>query len=273
MFQSSPMLAIIELTNKCNKNCWMCGRRKMERDYPKLATQKGEMDFELVKKISDQLADGTVVQLHNNGEPLMYSRLGDAIKLFERQITNIVTNGKWLVRKADEIINNLDNLAVSLFEGDVEADAQFEVLVKFLELKGNKKPFTILKAHGDMKLDRYKELELPITGRYIHDPMGNFGFELHPAIPDVCMCTDFLTRLVINWEGKVSPCANFDPHGIHIIGDVRTEKLEEIWNSSKRLEWLEYHKQGRRDKIPLCSKCEYWGISNVKRFEKISNNK
>ena len=55
--------------------------------------------------------------------------------------------------------------------------------------------------------------------------------------------------------------------------DVSSEKLEEIWNSSKRLEWLEYHKQGRRDKIPLCSKCEYWGISNVKRFEKISNNK
>ena len=268
MLQSSPTLIIVELTNRCNKNCWMCGRRKVEKDYPKIAAKMGEMDIEFVKKISDQLADGIIVQLHNNGEPLVYSRLGDAIKLFNRQITNIITNGKWLVKKADEIIGNLDTLAVSLFEGDVEADDQYDVLVKFLKLKKNKKPFTILKAHGDMDIDRYKGLGLPITGRYIHDPMGNFGYKLQPAIPDVCMCTDFLNRLVINWEGKVSPCANFDPNGIHIIGNARIQKLKEIWNSPRRNKWLEYHIQGRRDKIPLCSKCEYWGVSNAKRFKK-----
>ena len=40
----------IELTNRCNKNCWMCGRRKVERDFSELALNYGDMQFSLVEK-------------------------------------------------------------------------------------------------------------------------------------------------------------------------------------------------------------------------------
>ena len=43
----------LELTSKCNKNCWMCGRRKLEREYPNLVDW-GDMDFELVQTIAEQ---------------------------------------------------------------------------------------------------------------------------------------------------------------------------------------------------------------------------
>lgn len=33
----------IELTSRCNKNCWMCGRRKVDREYPELALNYGDM--------------------------------------------------------------------------------------------------------------------------------------------------------------------------------------------------------------------------------------
>ena len=72
----------------------------------------GDMNFALVEKIASQLPPNIMVQLHNNGEGLLYPRFGDAAKLFNRQTTNIVTNGKLLVEKADEIIDNLDTLAV-----------------------------------------------------------------------------------------------------------------------------------------------------------------
>ena len=39
----------IELTSRCNKNCWMCGRRKVDRE---LALNYGDMDFDLVKHIA-----------------------------------------------------------------------------------------------------------------------------------------------------------------------------------------------------------------------------
>ena len=70
----------------------------------------------MVKKIAEQLPPNIVVQLHNNGESLLYPRLGEAFRLFNRQITNVVTNGKLLVEKADEIIDNIDTIAISVIE-------------------------------------------------------------------------------------------------------------------------------------------------------------
>ena len=71
----------IELTSICNKNCWMCGRRKIDKDFPEIAMNYGHMDFEIVKDIAFQLPKGIVVQFHNNGEPFVYPRLRDALKL------------------------------------------------------------------------------------------------------------------------------------------------------------------------------------------------
>ena len=60
-----------ELSSRCNKRCHMCGRRRIERDYPHLVNW-GDMDLNLVYKILDQLPSGVIVQFHNSGEPLLY---------------------------------------------------------------------------------------------------------------------------------------------------------------------------------------------------------
>ena len=117
----------VELTSRCNKNCWMCGRRKIDRDYPKLALKYGDMEFELVKSIAEQLPEGIVVQLHNNGESLLYPRFEEAARLFRRQIRCLDTNGKLLIEKADEVIDNLDTLTISTFSRDEEGDEQYEM--------------------------------------------------------------------------------------------------------------------------------------------------
>jgi wyosine [tRNA(Phe)-imidazoG37] synthetase (radical SAM superfamily) len=87
----------------------MCGRRKTDREYPEIAMNYGDMDFKLVKKIAQQLPEGIVVQFHNNGEPLIYPRFGEAVRLFKNQVKCVDTNAKLIVDKADEIIDNLDN--------------------------------------------------------------------------------------------------------------------------------------------------------------------
>ncbi len=148
----------IELTNRCNKKCWICGRRKIERDYPELALAYGNMKFEDVETIAEQLLPGIVVQLHNNGEPLLYPRLGESITLFNKQITSLDTNGKLLLEKADEIINNLDTLAISVIENDPEGNEQYKIIKEFLKIKGNKKPYTILRLNGDVDADQYNSI-------------------------------------------------------------------------------------------------------------------
>src|SRR5512146_201145 len=117
----------IELTSRCNKACWCCGRRKIEKEHPDLA-QWGDLEFSLLERIAEQVPEGITIQLHNNGEPLLYPRFGDAVRLFHHCLTGIDTNGKLLWEKGCEIVDNLDTLAVSIVQDDPEVDEQYEIL-------------------------------------------------------------------------------------------------------------------------------------------------
>jgi radical SAM protein with 4Fe4S-binding SPASM domain len=250
----------VELTSRCNKNCWMCGRRKIDREYTQIAMKYGDMDFELVKSIARQLPEGIIVQLHDNGEPLLYPQFKEAVGLFKRQIRCMDTNGKLLVEKAEEIIDNLDTLTISAFECDEEGDAQYELIKEFLKIKGNRKPNVIIRCLGDVELERYRELGCIIATRILHSPMGSFRYKKSPTVPEIGICLDFLSHMVISRDGKVSTCVRFDPHGLGVMGDCAATSLVDIWNSPKRREWLKYHIEGQRSKIPLCSYCEFWGV-------------
>lgn len=238
----------------------MCGRRKIDRDYPEITMDYGDMDFELVKCIAKQLPEGIVVQLHNNGEPLLYPRFREAVRLFNRQIRCMDTNGKLIVEKADEIIGNLDTLTISTFENDKEGDEQYELIKEFLKTKGDKKPNVIIRCLGNVDLDRYKKLGCIIATRILHSPMGSFKYKKNPTVPEIGICLDLLSHMVIKRDGRVSMCVRFDPKGLGVIGDCKTTPLVDIWNSPKRREWLKHHVEGKRDKVPLCSYCEYWGV-------------
>lgn len=268
----------VELTSLCNKNCWMCGRRKIDREYPEISIKYGNMDFKLVEQISKQIPERIVVQLHNNGEPLLYPEFGKAANLFRKNIRNIVTNGKLLLEKKSEIIDNLETLAVSIIEKDDEADEQYEILLKFLEFKGYKKPNLILRLNGVIENEeRYIRLGVPVARRAIHAPEGSFNYvKVDPVVPEIGICLDFLNHLAINKDGDVSICVRFDPNRLGVIGNIKNNSLEELWNSGVRLKWLDAHVAGKREKIPLCSYCHFWGVPtsfiNKETISKINYN-
>ena len=254
----------IELTDRCNKKCWMCGRRKIDALYPEIAEKRGDMDFELLKKIQMQLPKDVVVQLHQDGEPMLYPRLKEAIELFDDQITNIVTNGKLLVEKADDIIGKLDTLSISVIENDHEADEQYGIIEKFLEMKEDQKPLTIIKLVGKVDGERYKKFNAPITKRTIASPMGTFDYEgKQPAMPEIGICWDFLHHLTVKKNGDVHICPTFDPDKIGFLGNVNESSLDKIWDGEKRRKWLGHHVKGERKKVPLCADCDYWGVPNT----------
>lgn len=250
----------VEFTSRCNKNCWMCGRRKVEREYPELAMKYGDMEFSLIESIAAQLPDGIVVQLHDNGEPLMYPRFKEAAQLFRRQVRCADTNGKLLVEKAEDIIDNLETLTISTFEKDEDADEQYKLIEEFLKIKGERKPNLIIRCLGEVNLNRYKKLGCIIATRILHSPMGSFHYSKNSTVPEIGICMDLLSHLVIRHDGKVSICVRFDPKGLGIIGDCTKSPLVNIWNSSQRKKWIQLHIEGKRDKVPLCSKCEFWGV-------------
>ncbi len=251
----------IELTSRCNKDCWMCGRRKADRDFPDPAPDYGDMDFALLEQIAPQIPAGVVVQFHRDGEALLYPRFGEAVRLFAGNIRNIVTNGKLLVEKAGEIIGNLETLSISIFENDAEAESQRESIRKFLALKQTEKPFVTLRLIGDVEQKPYEEFKQLFVRRVLHAPMGSFDYVKRKAtIPEIGVCWDFLQHPCINRKGDFSICVRFDPSGCGVLGNVRDNTLDELWNGPKRRAWKDSHIRGRREEVPLCSACEYWGV-------------
>lgn len=250
----------VELTSRCNKNCWMCGRRKVDREYPELALKYADMEFSLVESIANQLPEGVVVQMHNNGEPLMYPRFKEAMQLFNRQIRCMDTNGKLLVEKAEDIIGNLETLTISTFEKDEEAAEQYKLIEEFLKIKGSRPPNVIIRCLGEMELGKFKKLGCIIATRILHSPMGSFAYRKNPAVPEIGICLDLLGHMVIKSDGKVSICVRFDPKGKGIIGDCVKMPLADIWNSRQRKDWIKRHIEGKRKDVPLCETCEFWGV-------------
>lgn len=247
----------IDLTNQCNKKCWICHKTKSGDNSP-----VEHIDINILKKLSEELPSGIVIYFHYYGEPLLYPKLKEAIVLFKNQITSIVSNGKSLLEKFDEIVDNLDTLCVSIFEKDPEQKEQFHIINEFLERKKERKPHTILKLIGNVDhsaYDRFKKHAL-ITTRTLFQKR-NEGFKSLPLIPEYGICSDFLFKPLINRNGDVSICCRFDPDKLGVVGNLTTNSFREIWNSKKRNEWLEYHMNGNREKVPLCKDCVFWGIT------------
>ena len=251
----------VELTSRCNKNCWMCGRRKVDREYPELTLEYGDMDFNLLQPIVEQLPEGIVVQFHRDGDALLYPRLGDALRLFPRHIRSIVTNGKLLLEKADELIDNIETLSISIFEGDEEAEEQREIIGRFLECKKERKPYVTLRLIGDVDAGPYEAFHQRFVRRVLHAPMGSFKYaKRSPTIPEIGICWDYLQHPCINYKGDFSICVRFDPEKLGVLGNIKTESLSDMWYGEKRAYWTSLHVAGRREEVPLCALCEYWGV-------------
>lgn len=269
----------VELSSKCNKECWMCGRRKIDRLYPEKKKDYGFMDFNLLKSIKKQLPDGITVQFHNNGEPLMYPKLKEAIELFKNNITQFNTNGLLLLDKTEDIIGNLDSLCISIIENEPNWKLQYSIVEKFLKLKGNLKPIVTFRFLGDIsatfdekgqevldkeRCKKWTELankyNVTIVTRTLHSPDGSTDYEKKVTIPETGICNEILSHMAIDRFGNVSVCVRFDPNGLGIIGNVNNRPLCAIWNSDLRLHWVKMHIEGRRNDVPLCKQCDYWGI-------------
>ena len=267
----------IELTSRCNKVCHMCGRRKIEREHPELA-KWGDMDYGLVKEIASQVPTGIVIQFHNNGEPLLYPHLQEALHLFPNNIRCFDTNGKILAEKANEIIGNLEVLTLSVIpkpprmphETDemyqaamnywtIESVNQRDQLFKFLIKKGDEKPMMVYRLLGDIDEMYWKKFPGIICKRTLHSPMGSYNYQTRRVIPEIGICLDLLNHMAIDRYGNVSHCVRFDPKGEAIIGHVK-DGLEKCWNGAKRKKVLKAHIDGKRESIPFCAKCHYWGV-------------
>ena len=248
----------IEITTRCNKHCWMCWRTKQKKKSPLYIG--ADMETSMLEPLAGQLPSNIIVQFHINGEPLVHANFGKAISFFHRQIRTLDTNGKMLIQKADEIINNLDSITISVFEDDAEADEQFEQIAKFIEIKGARSPHIIFRCSGDVDTSKYEFRNTMIVKRPIHSNDGKYKYKKKQTRPEYGICLDAFSHMAIHQNGDVCPCICYDSNGINVMGNFEETPLLNIWHGEKRQKFLRMHIEAKRNDLPLCGKCEYWGV-------------
>jgi len=274
----------IEITSRCNKKCDMCGRRKLEREHPELA-KWGDMPFEMLERIAGQIPPGVFIQLHNNGEPLLYPRFADALKLFTGHYVGLDTNGKLLMAQQEAIRAYLSSITISVIPDDPEGDEQIDIAWNFLQFEY--RPLVVFRLLGNIDHERYRTIsqwqdEYPkvlMAERILHSPDGSFDYEKDVTIPETGICAEMLHKLAIDRFGGIYPCVRFDPEKKNLLGNIddpipnneprvcryvkgkpEYDRLWTFWHSKTRKQWIQHHIDGRRDLVPLCKDCDFWGI-------------
>lgn len=262
--KSFPSIINIELSNACNKDCFMCGRRKREKKLSFNKIYSDNIDFRLLEKIAEELSGMNILlQFHWDGEPTMYPRLKDALSLFRGNFRCFNTNGILLVEKSKEIIGNLETLTLSTFENDPDREEQWTIFKEFLRIKGNDFPNVIIRRLGNISNEwkkKYEDSGILIADRILHSPDGSFSYSKKTIVPEHGICLEALMHPAINVFGDMSQCVRYDPDKINVLGNVNNNTIEEIWCGDKRNQWLQLHVAGARHKHLLCSNCEFWGI-------------
>ncbi len=241
-----PEIVQIESTNICNAKCTFCPRDDMER-------RQGVMDVPLFRKIADECARLGIrhVRMHNYGEAFLDRRLAEKIAYAKQagiREVGVITNGSVLgpeIARAvidaglDAINISLDAAGKDTFESTrlgLKYDRVMENVEGLVRLKresGRTRPKLILSfvrqdnsAEEQAFIDRWSQIADKIHVTELHNWAGTLHARSDVSFP----CYRQWLTLTALWDGRVSLCcADFD--GKVILGDLREQSIEEIWNS------------------------------------------
>ncbi len=273
-----PLRVWVEVTNRCNLKCPMCPNK----DIPD--QDKGLMDFDLYKKIMDQVGPrANDIYLFHRGEPLLHPRLADMIAYAKKSAATvrIHTNGTLLDKDKTEqlIASGLDFISFS-FDGYHPAayeqnrvNSKFEPtlqsIIDFLKTKKERKsrrPYTVLQvieyeSGKDVKKQRQaflKQFEgLPLD-RFVTRKPHNWGGLVETAAPKhkgYVPCTFLWYALVVLYNGDVLPCPQ-DFSARLKLGNIQDSSLEAIFHGPKMQDLRQRIAKKEVEGLVPCQTCD-----------------
>ncbi len=274
-----PIRLWVELTSHCNYRCVMCPNKDLNKE------NKGYMEFDLYKKIIDE-AKGFAfdINLAHRGESLLHPQIVGAIRYAKDAglFTRLHTNGSLLEEElARQIVESgLDRLSFSFdgfnqetYEG-IRVGGDFEKTItnisRFLEIKkqaGSQKPETAIEVINFDKLSgpEFTQAREDFRQRFAGLPLDNFFMkELHNWAGEIekdgqkdayTACPFPWNALVIFWDGAVLPCTQ-DFFGHYLVGNVKNESLQQIWNGPKLQHLREKQSAGELKEFETCANCD-----------------
>lgn len=270
-----PVEISIESTTKCNLRCPMCTREK-------LIPAVQDMDIGLFKRIVDQGRNylELVVPVYL-GEPLMNPEIYEMIQYCKGNGLRVLlsTNGTFLnERNSRKLLETgLDYLILSFDGATKESYEKYRVgasfdkvranLLSFLNIKRMMKSHThcviqmVILKDNQSEIRALKEL-WNVEGvdelRFKTNMLLGEDFSIprpldNPAVLKKPCFHLWRSNLVVRFDGVVYPCCW--SYGALPIGDLRTQTLDEIWNSPAIVGLRQKHAAGSAGQIPACRDC------------------
>jgi MoaA/NifB/PqqE/SkfB family radical SAM enzyme len=269
-FSPSRIKVGLELTSKCNLRCGMCPLPVLRRPYE-------DMEWWVVEKAEREIhgAGLKLKWLHEMGEPLLYGRIDDAIRLFPE--ASLSTNGlvltpeigaKLLASPLKRIRICVDSINPKVYP-QLRTGGDFDKLVdltkKFLaQAKGHPLRIEIQKMRSRLTLeettDDFKklfDLKQYKNARVIEKTCEaldvNEETDLHGKFYG-CVQGAFFTWVVVFADGRVTHCC-YDAHGDQVLGDLKTQSLNEILEGERFAEMQSAFTRRDFTNLPRCAEC------------------
>lgn len=265
----------IETTNYCPANCIMC-------PHDTLTRVKGVMDMDLFKKIVDDAlqCDIKSVFIGGFGEPLTDPLLAERIKYIKSVnpeiFVNFITNGiLWTDEKAINLIEaGLDEVRFSVYGTTKDVFENVHKNLDFDKVHANINRVLALKKQNANKLEvlvfwlmleenkhqyeDWKEYWIPradaVEAWKPHNWSDAFRFRDVPREKITCGRPE-IGPLQVQWDGTIIPCC-WDYDGKMLLGDLKTETIEEVMNGKAYNDLRDAHAKGEFERYPFCNQCD-----------------
>lgn len=277
----------LESSSRCNAKCIMCPREGMKR-------YQGEMDRDIFIKAVDEciFEHMEYIHFHLNGEPLLLDIDELCWRIKYARSTNpdkklvFFTNGCLLTKdRVDKICETgLDILVISIDGGTAEDYERVRVGLKFETVKENVRYLvehrnatnTKMKLQTAIVPQEANKNSIDLYHKIFQDigvdDVGGSGVQNIGGLIDSnsmiihknqymsgninAPCWRVFGDLSITADGKAVVCCQ-DVQARHVIGDIKTQTIKEIWHGDAMTEVRDKFAMGQKHEIKVCAECDF----------------
>ena len=197
---NTPTHIFLEVTNRCNLSCVMCGRTHDRRYRDPVFT--GDISLETVRKLEPFYRSSTFVTATGLGEPFLNPEMPEILRYLKQQgaCVSMTSNGTVLDQKlsAEVIDTGLDRIVFSVDSPVAEAFRRIRVGTTLDQVLGNIETFSRLRSKGGQRVP-YMILEFVAMVQ---------NFEQLPQIAGLAARLDFDEVIVQNLFKAFEPGYN-----------------------------------------------------------------
>lgn len=261
-----PREWMVEITNRCNLACPMCGRDKVE-------FRRRDMSFDFFQHLLEANHSPQALWPYGFGEPLMHPHLFQFIRYAKQKqmVVSLSTNGTLLTEHAaQELIDSKLDYLILAFDGATsETYARYRRGANFQAVRHNIERLLTVKAkhnsrlHITVQMIRMQDNSAEIDAfKQVWKKDGvdcvrireDLSATNTPRLPQRRPCF-FLWRgpLFVQAGGTVIPCPYY--HGSEPFGDLNSQTVDDVWNSKRFADLRNAHLAGDVSKFPTCARC------------------